>query len=511
MPYPSILFGPETAANNHPEPPQPEFFGDLNLDQIVAAVVDGRQQYRLTEFFHVPLDSVDAITYRHDVMRDFQRRDLRERIKSFAGEMAQMRAHLALSEKLYYHYQKKSWWLDATLIYVDTVKKLTQDLREVQPHSRGLRCFCDHLSLYSCSPEFARLDSEALRVKQLIDTVKYTVHVAGNKVTVARYDDEVNYSTEVAATFEKFKRGAVKSYRGRFSDYPAMSHVEQLVLEQVARLYPNVFAALNNFCASHRGYLDESVAAFDREAQFYLAYLEHIEQLGRVGLQFCFPGVSAESKEIYARETFDLALAGKFVDEERLVVCNDFHLSGPERIFVVSGPNQGGKTTFARTFGQIHYLARLGLPVPGTGARLFLFDHLFSHFEHGENLQDLHGKLQDDLLRIRAILDKATAHSVIVINEIFNSTSLVDAVLLGTKILERIIRMDALCVCVTFIDELASLSDTAVSMASAVSPEDPAIRTFKVERRPADGLAYAIAVAEKYQLTFDALRRRITS
>ncbi|MDI6619784.1 MAG: DNA mismatch repair protein MutS [Clostridiales bacterium] len=362
---------------------------------------------------------------------------------------------------------------------------------------------------YVNSEHFTSLLVETKKLKADLSTVKYCLLIKGNSINVSKYESEIDYSVEVEKTFEKFKQGAVKDYRIKFYDYPDMNHVEAGVLDLVAKLYPDIFLNLDNYCAKNSNYLDETIAVFDREIQFYIAYLEYIAEFKRAGLKFCYPQISDKCKEVYDYEGFDLALAYKLINENSPVVCNDFCLKGKERIFVVTGPNQGGKTTFARTFGQLHYLASLGCLVPGQKAKLFLFDRLFTHFERGENIKDLRGKLEDELIRIYHILNQATSNSIIIMNEIFTSTTLKDAIFLSKKIMEKIIQLDLLCVCVTFIDELAFLSEKVVSMVSTIVPENPALRTYKIVRKPADGLSYAISIAEKYRLTYDYLKERI--
>lgn len=488
---------------------EPTYFADLNLDQVVEAITANRDEYDLTGFFYAPLRSAAAVEYRHDVFRDLEQDEVRGAVRAFAGQMKRVRQHLGLAEKLRYAYEKERWFLDGVELYCEAVPSLAGALADLELDSDGLQGLRDYLAGYSASERFTSLAAEARSVREALARVKYTVRINGARVTVSAYQDEPDYSAEVETTFARFRQGEVEDRLVKLVDSGAMDHIEARIAALVARLYPAPFQALDDFCTRHSGFLDPTIARFDREVQFYIAYLEHMERLAGAGTAFCYPTVSATSKAISAEEAFDLALAAKLAAEGSTVVRNDFFLRGPERILVVTGPNQGGKTTFARMFGQLHYLASLGLPVPARSASLFLPDTLFTHFEREEDIETLRGKLDDELVRLRDILEEATGDSVVILNEILTSTTLDDAIDLGTQVLKQIIELGSLAVCVTFVDELTSLGEATVSMVANVAADDPAERTYKIVRAPADGRAYAWAIAEKYGLTSDLVRRRI--
>lgn len=505
----SILFdGAAAGVRREPADP-PHFFADLNLDQVVDAITAGKQEYDLKPFFFAPLRDPDAILYRQEIFRDLENEGVLAAIRSFAQRMNVFRRHLALVEKLHYYHHQTGWYLEAAIVYCDAVTGLVEDLNTASLTARGLLTFRSFLAGYAASERFTALQTDAGRVKAALAAVQYCVLIKGDLVKVRSYEREIDYSVEVEETFVRFKQGAVKDYRLKLAYGASMNHIEAQILDLVAKLNPDVFASLDTFCAQHSAFVEPAVTAFDREIQFYVAYIEHMARIKRAGLKFCYPQVSAASKTVRSAESFDLALAHKYVGLNSPVVVNDFYLQGPERVIVVSGPNQGGKTTFARTFGQLHHLGSLGLPVPGREAQLFLPDGIFTHFERAEDITNLRGKLHDDLTRIHNALAGATSSSIVIMNEIFSSTVLQDAVFLSQEIMQRIVDLDALGVWVTFIDEMSTFSEQTVSMVSTIVPDNPAQRTFKIVRRPADGLAYAMSIAEKHGLTYRALLERI--
>lgn len=489
----------------------PGFFVDLNLDQIVAVATRSREEYRLAPFYNTTLGTPDAIVYRQEAMRDVQQPDIRNAISEFAKAMREVREDLARAAKRGYRRQQQRWFIDAADLYVKAVETFSDNLRVARVKSSGVGKVRDYCVELCASAEFSTLRDAVRSLSSGLAAVHYSMQILDGGVRVSIYDRAPDYSAEVLAHFERFRQGEVQLEERKERDYDELNHVDAGILDRVALLYPDLFADIDAFTTKHEAFIDEVVARFDREVQFYLGYAELIDRLAVAGLTFCFPVVDRQSKTVRSEQGFDLALASKLVTDGKQIVTNDFHLDGAERIFVISGPNQGGKTTFARTFGQLHYLGCLGLPVPGREAHLYLFDQLFAHFEREEDIRNHRGKLQDDLVRIHEILEEATPDSVIIMNEIFTSTALKDALFLSRQVLERVMALDCLAVCVTFIDELTTLGPQTVSALSTVVPDNPAERTYKIERRKADGRAYAWALASKYHLTQKDLEERLAS
>lgn len=506
----SILF-----PGSEPEPgaeiPEPDYFGDLNLDQIAHAAFDSRSEYALAPYFAQGLHDTEAVGYRQAVMRDLEHDEINRPVRDFALAMADCRKELAYARKLHSPFQRERWLLSALTTYGDAVLALATALADAEPASAALRGLGAYLERYVQSADFERLREDGRQVTSVLDGIRYTLQIRDLHVSVDTYQDQPDLARRVEETFARFRQGEVQSYRSRFPEPTALNPVEEQVLAQVAAVYEDEFRQLAEYCVRYRSALDPTVLRFDREVQFLLAYREYIAPLQAAGLAFAYPTVRTDSKEEHVEDAFDLALATRLVAAGEPVVTNDFTLSGVERVLVLTGPNQGGKTTFARMLGQVHHLAALGLPVPGRSADLFLPDRIFTHFERRESLESLRSKFEEEVYRIHGILDTATGDSLLIMNESFSSTTTQDALEVGERVLRQVLDRQMLCLYVTFIDELSRLSESVVSLMSTVDPDDPTVRTFRIVRKPADGLAHAVLLAKVYGLSYDQLKARLTA
>jgi DNA mismatch repair protein MutS len=505
----SFLFDSATGTKEQSLDAVPDFFIDLNLNQVETALFGSLEVYRLTDVFRFPLHDVRDVNFRQSLIKDLERSPVRSGVEAFLGNLKRVRDCQSRVAKAYYRLQKEWWLLEAIELYATTVNELHRTLTQEEHASPGLAALTTHLTSYISGAVFTESTQRARELRRKLQSVRYTALIRGLRVDVRNEVDARDYGAEVMEVFDRFRQGEVSRYSFEFQDGLEMNHVEAQILEGVAQLNRDLFNEIGRYYDDHQAFVDTTVERFDREIQFYVSYLNYISPLKAAGLPFSYPSVTSPDQNSSVKDGFDLALAQKLKNESRVPILNSFEFKEAERILVVSGPNQGGKTTFARMVGQVHYLGALGYPIPCSSAQLALPGRIFTHFERQEQLQNLRGKLEDDIYRIHAILENATGESLVLINEMFTSTSLRDAVFLSKKVADLLLARGSRCVWVTFLDELSRIGPETVSMTSMVNDHDTAERTFKVVRRAADGHAYAMSIAEKYHLTFENILERM--
>lgn len=505
-PFIGLLF----AGDASPSCPLPEAsWRDLHLDQVRDALTVDRERYQLADFLAAPLGTAAAVVYRLEVFHDLERADTRQTLAAFTKGMRAVQSQLTGARQLHHEQGERRWHLNAVDHYLRVLALLHQELQEQAPTSCALWSLMSWLEDYLAQPDLVRLRQQSAQLLTEVAALRFAVLTHGGRITVGPYDDEPDYAHQVATTFSRFREAGGAGRTSAPQPRGGLDRMDTIVLDLVAKVFPDVFRRVADFREVSDNFIDPMVSQVEREAELYLAYCDLMDRAARSGATFCLPTLDSSGTEEVLGAT-DLALGLQLLSRDGMLVPNDYRLIPPERILAISGPNQGGKSTMARLFGQLHYLAALGLPVPAESARLTLCDGAYTHFERAESIASLAGKLEEELIRVRDVLQVATDRSVIVLNETFGSTTLQDATALGREILLRILKSGSLAVYVTFVDELTSIDPAVVSMMSIVDPDSIERRTFKVIRRPADGRAYAKALADHYGLSYAAIREGIS-
>lgn len=126
MKFYSVLFDRDNLRKETPE--QPDFFNDLNLDQVIDAITARKQEYDLKPLFFTPLQDVETVYYRHEIMRDLEDSQLMATVNAFAEKMVIARRYLGMVAKLDFVHHRQGWFLEAVLLYCAAVAELVDKL-----------------------------------------------------------------------------------------------------------------------------------------------------------------------------------------------------------------------------------------------------------------------------------------------------------------------------------------------------------------------------------------------
>ena len=234
------------------------------------------------------------------------------------------------------------------------------------------------------------------------------------------------------------------------------------------------------------------------------------------GCSICYPTLAPMADKCFAAEGLYNPRVALAIEDE--IVTNDLVFDDEARIYVLTGPNRGGKSVITVALGAAQAMCQLGLPVPAKTATISPVSGIFTHFPEGADDTIDKGRLGEECARLKEIFDGADADAMILLDESLSSTGAYEASYIASEILSAFAVMRCRGIFSTHLHELAaslpeinarSLKEGGVKLDTLVAGIEEGQRSFKIYRAKPDGKSYARDIADKYGLSFENLMERM--
>ena len=254
------------------------------------------------------------------------------------------------------------------------------------------------------------------------------------------------------------------------------------------------------------------------EILFYNRWAELTEKLMATGMPLCKPAITdPDERNCSFKDVYNLKLAiNKSRGEAINIITNDFEFSDEHRIYILTGPNRGGKTIFTQAIGLAMLMAQWGVYIPAGSASISPCDNIYTHFPADENDTVDLGRLGEESQRLSGIFEVATRRSLLLLNESLATTSVAEGVFIAKDVVKAMRYLGARAIFNTHMHELASsvgeinASVEGDSLAeSLITGVHDGERSFKVSIAPPQGVSYAADIAQKYGVTFSQIKEGI--
>jgi DNA mismatch repair ATPase MutS len=249
------------------------------------------------------------------------------------------------------------------------------------------------------------------------------------------------------------------------------------------------------------------------EIEFLTRSVELIRRLKDKGYTLTYPTLRPMAERAFAATALgnpDVALR-----IQETVVKNDLSFDENAGLYVLTGPNRGGKSVITCALGLAVAMTMLGLPVMADEATVSPADGIYTHFPTGADDTIDKGRLGEECARLREILDDVTGESLVLLDESLSSTGAYEASFIASELLCGFAVIGCRGIFSTHLHELAAAVEeinrrarplSGVRVDNLVAGIEEGRRSFLIKRQKPDGKSYAADIAEKYGLSFDAIR-----
>lgn len=534
------------------------YTADLNLDPIIDILsIENRFRQGIQNLLLRPVIDARVLNYRLDVLEDLLRTpELVSTLEEALSIITVLEGYMVQPQWEQSELRKVAWRLSELENYIvcvdhlnaaltacggalksealcalrDMVAEIAREqifhdlkaeLPEMLERIRGIRSITIGVNLDSqLRPVEATLLS--------INTTRFTGDMLSFFNRLLGFNGENPTATEGIGPLHKAKsrNAALGEYTVRLpnNDNPLMHPLFKDLADVMDQVCHPIAQALRKFVRVNGRLL----VSLQDEIAFYLGAYRLIRHLQDCGLPVCRPEIASQEARVGTlSRLYNLNLALRSAplyrprDLQAEIVGNDVNFGDEGRIFILTGPNRGGKTTYTQAIGLAHILMQAGLFVPAASACMSPVDAIFTHFATEERPDLETGRLGEEARRLSDIFAHATRYSLILFNESLASTSAGESLYLARDIVRVVRLLGARAIFATHLHELAADADEinaetegeskVISLVSMVSVErgadgEIARRTYRIVPSPPMGRSYAREIAVRYGISYDQLR-----
>jgi len=543
MPFISLLWQDEDAYNKSSDYKiLPEnTITDLKLDYILEKMnlPTDLKEYLVKIFSMMCYDKL-TLEYRQEIAEELiSNKQICDILLMFSDDLNKVGQNLRFISLWDNEHYKAVCHFNAFSEYIYSISKFINETEKINftPASQGLKKLLESLKqilessfiqsmirdIEEIRPEMEALHSLTLGIGVLKGSISEIV-------VIPEQDFNLNVKNSIINRINESLPGFAKVYKDincNVHNVATFTNIEQDIFKILVQSRGSLFNKLLMFKEKYGSFCSTNLSNLCNEIKFYLASIKLIKFLKERGITFCRPLIlDMKEKIINLKGVCDISLAfneqhieQQINNNRAKIVLNDVVFNENARIYIVTGPNSGGKTTFLRAVGLAQIFFQAGLTVPAEYAEMSPVDSVFTHFPRKEVVGDRKGRLGEEAERLSKIFDKFTGNSMLLLNETFSSTHVLDGYYLGCDLLRFMMELNCIGVYVTHIYDLAYEADALNSKYSAgsrigtlsacVDKNQNNMRTYKILPAKPSGLSYSGDIVRKYGMSWTQLEERL--
>ncbi|CAG7657527.1 hypothetical protein ACFQI7_35135 [Paenibacillus allorhizosphaerae] len=514
---------------------------DLSADAIIQFL---RYNSRYFQNHKNPIvyftNDIEVIRYRLDVVEDILNNEsLFILLTKLLPDLENMRELYLAGKEQSNDITSSLYSISELQLYTDCIERLHTHFqkKDLQLSSLGMKSFVSEVASVYESEGYQTLKVEAEKISYSVRNIK--------SITIGvNLDAQLNPVEAGLVSVNKsyFKSGNIidKLLRLDFQndEFTCLAPLEAsgkgLSNEQHAKfgsavkstLHSVLMGSVKNWKPAVRSYTNVKSKFLLRlidEIRFLLGGVSLLRKLKASGVPICKPHAEYAGKRSFTcKGLYNPMLVLKQEQQpadvypSHFIVPNDIDFDNNSMVYILTGPNQGGKTVFTQAVGIAQLLFQLGLFVPAYSATISPVERIYTHFQNHDN-RSSNGRFGEECERLMKIFSKLTQHSLLLMDETFSSTSAAEATYIAEQVLVGLRAAGCRVIFATHLHDLArninemnknSSYTSRIDSLAAKLVEDsssPGKRSFKIDRARPEGNSYARDIAEKYGLTLENL------